>query len=900
MLKDSKSRSSYVHEHHGRYVETDPTGRYGRFKEVLGRGAMKTVYKAIDEVLGMEVAWGQVKLHDLLRSPEDLQRLYSEVHLLGTLNHESIIKFYTSWIDVDRRTFNFITEMFTSGTLKEYRKKYNKVDIRAIKIWARQILSGLIYLHGHDPPVIHRDLKCDNIFVNGHLGQVKIGDLGLAAILRGSCRAHTIIGTPEFMAPELYEENYNELVDVYSFGMCVLEMLTHEYPYSECTNPAQIYKKVTSGKLPRAFYKVKDLEAQCFIGKCLANASNRLSAKDLMLDPFLAMDEDELAPVSKYVHQKPFMNDDIEIEKLNLNGYAPRTSMSIAGKLNPDDGSIILRVQIADAEGSVRNIYFPFDILNDMPDEVASEMVKELEIVDWEPSDISDMIEGEISALIPNWSNPHKLDYYQILNLNQDEDDDHHYPYHSLSSSSSSQLSFSGLTRSDSLQGTPEFMAPELYEENYNELVDVYSFGMCVLEMLTHEYPYSECTNPAQIYKKVTSGKLPRAFYKVKDLEAQCFIGKCLANASNRLSAKDLMLDPFLAMDEDELAPVSKYVHQKPFMNDDIEIEKLNLNGYAPRTSMSIAGKLNPDDGSIILRVQIADAEGSVRNIYFPFDILNDMPDEVASEMVKELEIVDWEPSDISDMIEGEISALIPNWSNPHKLDYYQILNLNQDEDDDHHYPYHSLSSSSSSQLSFSGLTRSDSLQDHLYDDTSSQGSVVSGTYSNLSYVSAEEHEYHTLSPKDRGHNSTRFGHADEASKDHEGQPNVTVDSHRASTSKASTAGGPRLTRNRSLVDMRSQLLHKSLVEEVSKRRLSKTVGAVEDVGFQNPIDVSKSRLGGGHRHKYKGRRCGLRGGDEVRLGFDCLWCPTGESNVEERGGVGEDGGLSEVVMAAV
>lgn len=46
------------------------------------------------------------------------------------------------------------------------------------------------------------------------------------------------------MAPELYEENYNELVDVYSFGMCILEMLTCEYPYTECTNPAQIYKKV--------------------------------------------------------------------------------------------------------------------------------------------------------------------------------------------------------------------------------------------------------------------------------------------------------------------------------------------------------------------------------------------------------------------------------------------------------------------------------------------------------------------------------------------------------------------------------------------------------------------------------------------------------------------------------
>lgn len=61
------------------------------------------------------------------------------------------------------------------------------------------------------------------------------------------CNCNTlIIGTPEFMAPELYEEEYNELVDIYAFGMCLLELVTFEYPYVECTNAAQIYKKVTS------------------------------------------------------------------------------------------------------------------------------------------------------------------------------------------------------------------------------------------------------------------------------------------------------------------------------------------------------------------------------------------------------------------------------------------------------------------------------------------------------------------------------------------------------------------------------------------------------------------------------------------------------------------------------
>ncbi|KAK6122171.1 hypothetical protein DH2020_044088 [Rehmannia glutinosa] len=375
-----------------RYVEIDPTGRYGRFEEILGKGAMKIVYKAIDEVLGIEVAWNQVRLVDLLQSPEDLQRLYSEVHLLSTLDHDSIIRFYTSWIDVENR---------------KYRAKYKRVSVRAIKTWARQILEGLVYLHGHDPPVIHRDLKCDNIFVNGHLGQVKIGDLGLAAILRGSHRAHSVIGTPEFMAPELYEENYDELVDVYSYGMCVLEMITSEYPYSECTNPAQIYKKVTS----------------------------RLSAKELMLDPFLAVDQFDEHPESNIENQKPFLNDRIELERLQLSDYdIPRTNMTITGALNPEDGTIFLKVQIADKEGAVRNVFFPFDIVTDTPLDVANEMVKELEITDWRPLEIANMIDAEISGLVPHWKADHTP---HILNYQEDDYDNHNL----FSPSSSSQLS---------------------------------------------------------------------------------------------------------------------------------------------------------------------------------------------------------------------------------------------------------------------------------------------------------------------------------------------------------------------------------------------------------------------------------------------------------------------------
>lgn len=65
--------------------------------------------------------------------------------------------------------------------------------MKAIKNWTRQILRGLVYLHGHTPPVVHRDLKCDNIFVNGNRGDVKIGDLGLATIMQQPT-AQSVIG----------------------------------------------------------------------------------------------------------------------------------------------------------------------------------------------------------------------------------------------------------------------------------------------------------------------------------------------------------------------------------------------------------------------------------------------------------------------------------------------------------------------------------------------------------------------------------------------------------------------------------------------------------------------------------------------------------------------------------
>ncbi|KAF3624806.1 hypothetical protein FXO37_31201 [Capsicum annuum] len=88
------------------------------------------------------------------------------------------------------------------------------------------------------------------------------------------------------MALEFYKEEYNELVDIYSFGMCMLELVTFEDPYSECKNPAQSFKKVSSGVKPTSLGKVTDPQIKAFIEKCLVPASLRLPTKDLLKDPF--------------------------------------------------------------------------------------------------------------------------------------------------------------------------------------------------------------------------------------------------------------------------------------------------------------------------------------------------------------------------------------------------------------------------------------------------------------------------------------------------------------------------------------------------------------------------------------------------------------------------------------
>lgn len=277
-LSWQRRREAECDEAETKAVGSSPNGRFLKFNIEIGRGSFKTVYKGLDTEKTVEVAWCELQTHRLTRS--ERQRFSEEVEMLKVLQHPNIVRFYDSW--KLSKCIILVTELMTSGTLKTYVRRFRPMKLKLLQRWSLQILKGLQFLHSRSPPILHRDLKCDNVFINGPTASVKIGDLGLATLKKASF-AKSVIGTPEFMAPEMYEEKYDEAVDVYAFGMCMLEMATSEYPYSECKNAAQIYRKVTAGIKPDNFLKVQNPELKEIIEGCIrTNSNERFTVQDLL------------------------------------------------------------------------------------------------------------------------------------------------------------------------------------------------------------------------------------------------------------------------------------------------------------------------------------------------------------------------------------------------------------------------------------------------------------------------------------------------------------------------------------------------------------------------------------------------------------------------------------------
>ncbi|KAM7115578.1 serine/threonine-protein kinase WNK1 isoform 13-T13 [Molossus nigricans] len=369
----SQQQQDDIEELETKAVGMSTDGRFLKFDIEIGRGSFKTVYKGLDTETTVEVAWCELQDRKLTKS--ERQRFKEEAEMLKGLQHPNIVRFYDSWESTvkGKKCIVLVTELMTSGTLKTYLKRFKVMKIKVLRSWCRQILKGLQFLHTRTPPIIHRDLKCDNIFITGPTGSVKIGDLGLATLKRASF-AKSVIGTPEFMAPEMYEEKYDESVDVYAFGMCMLEMATSEYPYSECQNAAQIYRRVTSGVKPASFDKVAIPEVKEIIEGCIRqNKDERYSIKDLLNHAFFQEETGVRVELAE--------EDDGEKIAIKL-WLRIEDIKKLKGKYKDNEA-----------------IEFSFDLDRDVPEDVAQEMVESGYVCEGDHKTMAKAIKDRVSLI---------------------------------------------------------------------------------------------------------------------------------------------------------------------------------------------------------------------------------------------------------------------------------------------------------------------------------------------------------------------------------------------------------------------------------------------------------------------------------------------------------------------
>ncbi|MBX7244724.1 MAG: serine/threonine protein kinase [Candidatus Sumerlaeaceae bacterium] len=207
--------------------------------ELVGRGGMGTVFKAVQQSLNRVVAIKMLS-EELASDIEFRARFQQEATVVARMNHPNIVQVYD--IEPHGHTFCIIMEYVEGKSLQSLIDQKAGVSEQAVVSIGAQIARALDYAHAMK--VIHRDVKPDNILVTAD-GVAKITDFGIARFMESKFKTQTGIcmGTPKFMSPEqVTGKNVDGQSDLYSLGICLYYCLTGQTPF-DGENPISIATK---------------------------------------------------------------------------------------------------------------------------------------------------------------------------------------------------------------------------------------------------------------------------------------------------------------------------------------------------------------------------------------------------------------------------------------------------------------------------------------------------------------------------------------------------------------------------------------------------------------------------------------------------------------------------------
>lgn len=321
-----KAKSGDESEEECEVLEESPCGRWQKRREEVQQRDVPGIdcaFLAMDTEEGVEVVWNEVQISEKKSSKVQLANAADNVHdiqekikqvfdNLIELEHPNIAKFHKYWMDTtkDRPRVIFITEYMSSGSLRQFLRKTKRSNrtLKAWKRWCTQILSALSYLHCCEPPIIHGNLTTDTIFIQ-HNGLIKIGSVAPDAIYNHVKTYREEVKNVHYAAPE-YAANtaVTTAVDVYSFGICALEMAAMELPAN-----GDAAHSVADDVIVKALESIEDNLQKDFIAKCLEKEpKKRPTARELLFHPVLfEVHSLKLLSAHKYIKSTKGTADDI-------------------------------------------------------------------------------------------------------------------------------------------------------------------------------------------------------------------------------------------------------------------------------------------------------------------------------------------------------------------------------------------------------------------------------------------------------------------------------------------------------------------------------------------------------------------------------------------------------------
>jgi serine/threonine-protein kinase len=205
-------------------------------EQFIGAGFFAEVYRVKHHMLGRQA----LKIFKTPGTLDEVWQMLGEARLLTRFGHPNVIRVFDAGThEMASGMHGFFTmEYISGGSLATYRMNYKErlVPVPVAVDILRQSCLGLSLAHASDPPLVHRDIKPQNILVEEREGppRVCVSDFGLAKYVNPLMLKASTRGTPSYMAPECHDDALaaSRAADVYSLGLTIYLLLTDRFPYT--------------------------------------------------------------------------------------------------------------------------------------------------------------------------------------------------------------------------------------------------------------------------------------------------------------------------------------------------------------------------------------------------------------------------------------------------------------------------------------------------------------------------------------------------------------------------------------------------------------------------------------------------------------------------------------------